>query len=94
MQNMNTEKTTEFANKLLALISEFNQEPSSCPHQIIQAVGSAFWTYILMASRPETIQENAQNALEFMKSGAEETMARAEDVYWQHYANTNGVGNA
>lgn len=84
----------DLANDFLESIKKANLRSDVCPHQIIQAIGSAFWTYILMASRPETIQENATNALDFMKHGAEETMAKAEDVYWHHYARANGVGNA
>lgn len=84
----------DIANELLEVVKQANNRKDVCPHQIIQAIGSAFWTYILMASRPETIQENAHNALDFMKSGSEETMAKAEDIYWNHYARTSGVGHS
>ncbi len=94
MSESKVEKAASMANEMLDMLTKFSGEPDTCPHQIIQAIGSAFWTYVMMASRPETIQENTKNALDFMKHGADETLARAEDVYWKYYAKTNGVGNA
>jgi len=84
----------EFA--LLAVNSaiEFVREHDVEQSTMLAALGSAFWTYLMLVSSPHAASSNIDSAMKFMASAAEETRRRTKEMEWVEKMTHGQEGNA
>jgi hypothetical protein len=69
---------------------ENNLEPSA----MLGVFGSMFWTYLMMISPANAASDNIDSALKYMRSSAEESRSRIQEMEWADRMTHDQEGNA
>jgi spermidine/putrescine-binding protein len=77
-------------NAAVQFVKESNVEPST----MLAALGSMFWTYLMMISPTSSASANIDNAVKYMNHSAEEARSRIQEMDWAERMTHNEMGNA
>jgi hypothetical protein len=61
---------------------------------MLAAIGSMFWTYLMMISPAKSASSNIDSALKYMATSAETARSRIEELEWAERMTHNKTGNA
>ena len=64
------------------------------PSTMLAAIGSMFWTYLMMISPVHGMSSNIDNALKYMNQSAEEARGRIKEREWAEKMTHGQKGNA
>ena len=61
---------------------------------MLAAIGSIFWTYLMMISPANSASSNIDSALKYMATSAECARSRIQEMEWAEKMTHNETGNA
>ena len=64
------------------------------PSTMLAAIGSIFWTYLMMISPSKSASSNIDSALKYMATSAESARSRIKEMEWAEKMTHNETGNA
>jgi hypothetical protein len=64
------------------------------PSTMLAAIGSIFWTYLMMISPAKSASSNIDSALKYMATSAESARSRIKEMEWAEKMTHNDTGNA
>jgi spermidine/putrescine-binding protein len=84
----------EFALGGINAAVQFVKESDIEPSTMLAALGSMFWTYLMMISPASAASGNIDNAIKYMNHSAEEARSRIQEMDWAERMTHNEMGNA
>ena len=84
----------QFAMVALNAAVQFVNDNDIDASVMLAAIGSTFWTYLMMISPTEMASSNIDNAIKYMSSSAEEARSRIYELDWAERMTHHEMGNA
>lgn len=83
-----------FAMSAIEATVEFVKESKMEPSTMLAALGSIFWTYLMMISPPHAAADNIDSAMKFMAASADHARMSVHEIEWAEISTHDQVGNA